>query len=155
MKSGWRVTQADVQDLDDLAAVFNEYRIFYGKPSDVQKARQFLAERIERKESTVFLARMEESRTIAGFTQLYPLFSSLSMKRIWLLNDLFVVEDFRQQGIAQALLDKAKQHARLTGALGIELATGLDNTRAQRLYERNGYVKDEEYFHYFLDIGGV
>ncbi|MDF2958823.1 MAG: hypothetical protein K0S39_558 [Paenibacillus sp.] len=91
-------------------------------------------------------------KRITGFTQLYPVFSSISMKRSLILNDLFVKEEYRKQGIAQLLLDEAKNYAKQMNAKGLELCTAIDNERARRLYERNGFVQDQEFFHYFLSV---
>lgn len=72
-----------------------------------------------------------------GFTQLYPSFSSLSMRRLWILNDLFVAATARKQGVGAALLERAKQFAVETNAKGLVLETVADNP-ARKLYETNG-----------------
>lgn len=92
------IKQAGPEDLEALAALFNEYRIFYEQASDMEGATRFLSERLSRNESVVFLAIDEADQTPVGFTQLYPSFSSISMKRLWVLNDLYVREEYRKQG---------------------------------------------------------
>lgn len=146
------VQQATIENLEELAYLFNEYRIFYKQESDVERAKTFLFDRLELKESVIFLAKEVESSNALGFTQLYPSFSSVSMKRLWILNDLFVLDEYRGRGVAQLLLDVARDYAIQSKAKGIELATAIDNVKAQRLYERNRYIKDNEFFHYFLLI---
>ncbi|MDP5272902.1 GNAT family N-acetyltransferase [Chengkuizengella sp. 2205SS18-9] len=146
-----KITQATIHDLEDVAQLFDQYRIFYEQKSDLEGAKQFLYERFEHQESVIFLAREQEEGAPAGFTQLYPIFSSVSMERVWLLNDLYVNEKFRGRGIAQGLLESAKSFAQKTNAKGIELATAKDNYSAQRIYEALGYEKDD-FFHYFLSI---
>src|SRR5580698_216453 len=111
----------------------------------------FLSQRITKNESVIFLA-FEEQNAI-GFTQLYPLFSSTRMKRLWLLNDLFVNENFRKRGIAEALIHEAEKLAKETGAAGIQLETAIDNFSAQRLYERLNFVRETEFYTYFLKTG--
>lgn len=74
------------------------------------------------------------------------------MKRSWILNDLFVKEEYRGRGIARQLLNEAKNFADLTRAKGIELATSHLNIKAQNLYESLGYKKDDEFCHYYLII---
>lgn len=86
--SKMRIYEATIADLDGLASVFNNYRMFYRQDSDLEGAKVFLRNRIERKESVIFVA-VEDGEYI-GFTQLYPSFSSISMKELWILNDLFV-----------------------------------------------------------------
>jgi ribosomal protein S18 acetylase RimI-like enzyme len=144
------VRQATINDLEELVEIFNLYRVFYKQPSDKKGALEFLFDRFEHRESIIFLATVDNK--IVGFTQLYPIFSSVSMKRVWLLNDLYVRESHRRKGIANSLLNATKEFAQQTKAKGTELSTAMDNKQAQSLYEQLGYEKDEEYYHYFLKI---
>ena len=141
-----RTVRAELDDLDALVPLFDAYRQFYAQPTDQAGARAFLADRIKRGESVIFLAVVDG--TIVGFTQLYPLFSSVSLKRLWLLNDLFVAPDARKTGAGRALLERAERHAAETGAKGLTLTTQHTNVTAQRLYEACGWAKDEEFLHY-------
>jgi len=147
-----KIKQADIHDMELLVPLFNEYRMFYGQDSDEAGARKFLTERIGQLQSVVLLALCDEGKTAAGFAQLYPSFSSVSMKRLWILNDLFVHKIYRKGGVAGSLLEAAKRHAAATGAKGLTLSTAHDNANAQRLYEKSGYVKDETYVHYDLTL---
>lgn len=144
------VRQATIEDLDEVTGLFNQYRVFYKQESDLEGARRFLFDRFEHRESIIFLAIGNENNRAIGFTQLYPSFSSISMKRSWILNDLFVHEDFRRSGAAKLLLEKAKTYAKQTKAKGLGLSTAVTNEIAQKLYEQNGYKKDEEFYHYYL-----
>ncbi|WP_408006315.1 GNAT family N-acetyltransferase [Pseudalkalibacillus sp. A8] len=145
------VIKATLKDLDKLAELFNKYRVFYGKPSDYEASKAFLQERIENEESVIYLALEEcESKTAMGFVQLYPIFTSVGLKRQWLLNDLYVDQEFRRQGIGEKLLSKAKELSHQTGSSGILLETAEDNIGAQHLYEKFGYKKDTDHFYYFL-----
>ncbi|WP_198524761.1 GNAT family N-acetyltransferase [Paenibacillus phocaensis] len=146
------VRQAELGDLEPLAQLFDEYRLFYEQASNVEGARRFLEERLGRRESVVLLAIEPVSGNAIGFTQLYPSYSSISMKRVWILNDLYVREEYRSRGAAKLLLEAAKSHARQTDAKGLELSTAITNTRAQHLYERSGYERDTEFYHYFLSL---
>ncbi|MNM89713.1 TDP-fucosamine acetyltransferase [compost metagenome] len=146
------VYEAELGHLEQLARLFDEYRLFYEQASDLEGARLFLESRLSRSESVVFLAVEPLSGKAVGFTQLYPSFSSISMKRIWILNDLYVQEEYRNQGAAKLLLEAAKSHARDTDAKGLELSTAMTNARAQRLYEQSGYERDTEFYHYFLSL---
>jgi len=134
-----------------IAPLFDAYRQFYGQASDLSGAQKFLRERLDRKESVVFLA-MNEPGEALGFTQLYPVFSSVSMTRVWLLNDLFVAASVRKLGIGESLLNRARTFAAEAGAKGIQLETGTTNLEAQRLYEKLGYMKNEKSFFYFLRL---
>ncbi|CAG9614726.1 hypothetical protein BACCIP111899_03959 [Bacillus rhizoplanae] len=145
-----KIYQASMEDLQGVAPLFNEYRMFYRQDSNIEEAEQFLRERLERKESIIFVA-VEDGKYV-GFTQLYPSFSSISMKELWILNDLFVQKDVRGTGIGKELLKAAKQFGLETGAKGLKLQTEVDNVTAQRLYVENGYIRDSRYFHYELNL---
>lgn len=129
-----------------VAPLFDAYRQFYDQPPDPEGARRFLAERLGRGESVVY-AVVEGGRAL-GFTQLYPSFSSASMRPIWVLNDLFVAEDARGRGVGGRLLRAARDHALKTGAARLALATAVTNTAAQALYERDGWRQDTAFLHY-------
>nr|WP_280521129.1 GNAT family N-acetyltransferase [Paenibacillus mangrovi] len=146
------VYRATANDLDDIAVLFNDYRIFYMQESDLEGARSFLTERFTKKESVLFVARERDTNQAVGFTQLYPSFSSVSMQRLFILNDLFVAQEFRQQGTARRLLEAARDYASGLKVKGLELSTAKDNFTAQRLYEQFGFEKDLEFVHYFLRL---
>lgn len=152
MSTFFSVKQAAINDLEELAALFNEYRIYYEQDSDIEGARQFLFDRFEHRESVIFLVTDEEKEKGVGFTQLYPVFSSISMQRTWILNDLYIREEFRKRGAAKLLLDAARSYAVQTKAKGLELSTGVDNHIAQRLYEQYGFKKDTDFYQYFLKV---
>ncbi|WP_179232131.1 MULTISPECIES: GNAT family N-acetyltransferase [Paenibacillus] len=144
------IREAGLEDLHELAAIFDLYRIFYGQETDVEGAAAFLFERMEHRESVILIAEDVKQGRIAGFTQLYPVFSSISMKRSYILNDLYIREQYRKQGIARLLLEAAKRYAKLARAKGLSLSTAVTNVRAQQLYEQSGYVRDEQFIHYDL-----
>ncbi|GAA5786191.1 N-acetyltransferase [Chitiniphilus shinanonensis] len=144
------VRYASLYDLDALVPLFDAYRVFYGQYSDPGSARTFLAERLAHRESVILLAELDGEPV--GLLQLYPLFCSLRMSRIWLLNDLFVAAAHRSQGVARQLMAKAEEHAQHSGANRLELSTAHTNKQAQALYESLGYRLDEVFRYYALDI---
>jgi ribosomal protein S18 acetylase RimI-like enzyme len=144
------VERATVEDLDRLTPLFDQYRMFYGRPSDAGGAYEYLRARLERDESVVFLASDPDGA--AGFTQLYPFFSSVSMASVWVLNDLFVAPAWRRRGVAESLMTAAAQHARETGALRIDLETQAGNVTAQALYAKLGYAEATGFLHYSLTL---
>ncbi len=142
------ISRATLDDLEALTPLFDGYRQFYEQPSDLEGARTFLEARLTLGESVIFIARIEEHP--AGFTQLYPSWSSVSMRRLWILNDLFVQPNFRQRGVGEGLLERARHHAIETGAKGLMLETAVDNGPAQRLYERLGWERETHFYTYNL-----
>lgn len=147
----FQVRQATVHDLDVLAPLFDGYRQFYGKPSDLAGARAFLGARFAHHQSLILLAHDAQGAGW-GFTQLYPLFSSVRMVRTYLLNDLFVASQVRRQGVAAGLLREAAAHARALGAASLSLSTALDNAPAQALYQSLGWQRDREFCEYALTL---
>jgi GNAT superfamily N-acetyltransferase len=145
------IRQAHLDDASAVAPLFDAYRQFYGKPSDLDLARRFVADRLANGESTIFLAADDASKPV-GFVQLYPSFSSVSAGRVYTLNDLFVVPEARGRSVARKLMNAAAQFARERGALRLSLSTGKTNHTAQSLYEAEGWVRDEQYFHYSLTL---
>jgi ribosomal protein S18 acetylase RimI-like enzyme len=141
------IRKATINDLDSLTELFNSYRLFYQQESDIPGAKSFIKERLLNEDSVVFIA-FEEGKAV-GFVQLYPTFSSVSMKRSWILNDLYVSASARKKGFGEKLLQKAIEFAEETGAKGLSLETGEDNLTAQRLYEKIGFKKESNYFYYF------
>lgn len=133
-----------------VAPLFDQYRVFYRQPSDPALAQAFIAERVANRESVIFLA-LQDGEPV-GFTQLYPSFSSVSARRTWILNDLYVVPSCRGQGVGSALLERARAHAQATGAKGLGLQTAVENLNAQRLYEALGYRREEGFYSYFLAV---
>ncbi|MGI8935759.1 MAG: GNAT family N-acetyltransferase [Phormidesmis sp.] len=144
------IISASLEHLEEAATLFDQYRVFYEQPSDLAAARQFLRARFEAEDSAIFLAR--EATDSVGFAQLYPGFSSVSMRRIWILNDLFVRRSHRNQGIARLLMGAAETYARATGAVRIGLSTQTTNTIAQSLYESLGYRREQSFYHYTLPL---
>ena len=139
------IERAGLGDLDALVPLFDAYRRFYGRADD-PRAREFLAERLQRNESVVFIAR--RALRAIGFTQLYACFASVSLGRMFVLYDLFVAPEARRCGAGALLLRRAVSYAAEQGAVEVMLQTATDNLAAQRLYEREGWVRDDEFYVY-------
>ena len=150
------IRQATIQDIEQLIPLFDGYRVFYRKTTDLEGARAFLSERLTKKDSTIYIAfakpvlsgvEVADSDKAIGFTQLYPIFSSVSMEPMYILNDLFIDPDYRGQGIGQSLITTVKDLCRKEHQKGIVIQTEVTNP-AQHLYERLGFKKDPD-LHYF------
>ena len=133
-------------DLPRVAELFDGYRQFYGQPADPDAARHFLRERLQAGDSVILVA--DKEKRLAGFVQLYPSFSSVSMKRVWILNDLFVAPAHRRGGVGRALMASAEDFARATSTKGLLLATQKTNGPAKSLYEARGWKLDDQFDHY-------
>jgi len=142
--------EAGITDIEEASLLFNTYRQFYRYPPDLDACRSYLRDRISRGESRIFLVKAG-GRPV-GFLQLYPSFSSLSLKPVWILYDLFVAPEARKSGVATKLLTRAQELAAETGASEVTLATAIDNKTAQYLYQRMGWNRDEDFYYYNLVI---
>jgi ribosomal protein S18 acetylase RimI-like enzyme len=148
--SNLSVRQAVLADLDDIVPLFDGYRQFYGCSSDIKAAREFLISRFNHSESVLFIACVDG--VAAGFTQLYPSFSSVSLARTFVLNDLFVHEQFHRQGVAKSLISAATHYAKTLGAIRLTLSTAGNNEKAQGLYKSLGWARDEQFLVYHFSI---
>lgn len=152
--TGLRVFQAGYEHIDKVAPLFDAYRQFYGQPANPEGARRFIRDRLAGLESVIYLAvgEIDDAERSLGFVQLYPAFSSVSMQRIWILNDLYVSDQARRGGVGLALIEKARHLAEATDAKGLILSTSHENHTAQALYHEAGFVRDDEFYHYFLPV---
>lgn len=145
------VRLASLDDANTVAPLFDAYRQFYGKPANLDTARRFIHERLANGESTIFIAEDVAGKAV-GFTQLYPTFSSVSAARVYTLNDLFVAPEARRANVARQLMHAAAEFCRSHGALRMSLSTGKTNEKAQALYESEGWVRDDAYYHYSFTL---
>ncbi|MGZ3238387.1 MAG: N-acetyltransferase family protein [Burkholderiaceae bacterium] len=144
------VRRAELADAALIAPLFDLYRQFYKQTPDLPLSLSFIEERLSRNESVIFIAEDENKKPV-GFTQLYPSFSSVSARRTWILNDLFVLPEMRRQRVGHALLDAAKAHAITTCAKRLSLSTAHDNP-VQQLYESFGFVRNNAFYQYDLTL---
>lgn len=151
------IRRINSSESDLVVDLFNKYRIFYKQPSDINLAYNFIQTRLDNNESIIFVALIQgNDKTIpAGFTQLYPTYSSVRAAKSWILNDLFVEEAYRKQGIGEMLLKTAIEFAQMNKAKFVELSTAVNNFTAQHLYESIGFKKqkpDTEFFTYRINV---
>ena len=146
-----KITLANEEHLDELARLFNLYRIFYEQKDDIDRARDFIKNRLTNEESIIFIST-DGSEKLNGFVQLYPSFSSVSIIPILILYDLYVDQNHRGEGVGRLLMNQARDFAKENGYKRLELSTAKDNFIAQSLYKSLGYELDEDFFHFSLDI---
>ena len=141
------IIKADISHLNIITPLFDAYRQFYRQQSDLKGADKFLRERFEKEESIIYLSIDDD--VPCGFVQLYPVFSSVSMKRAWLLNDLYVDEKYRRKGVASQLLQTAVKLGKDTLSAFVFLETESINKNVQEAYVKNGFVKTENHFYFY------
>ena len=145
------IQRATLDHLDGVADLFNQYRIFYEQPSNLNGCRAYLEQRLTNNESVVFVA-LNEAGELVGFTQLYHSFCSVAMQPIVYLYDLFVAPSARRQGVGRALMNHAAAYSAESGAVRMQLDTAHDNTPGQSLYESLGWVRDTHFYAYALRL---
>lgn len=150
-KKDMTIKRATLKDLEAVAVLFDEYRQFYRRPPDLDGATRFIRLRLKQEDSVILVA-CTDLRQSVGFTQLYPVFSSVRMARGWILNDLYVDARWRGQGVGEALMHGAREYCLQNGASAMWLSTEKDNVVAKRLYDRLGYSLDETFDHYELNL---
>ncbi|MBR9729504.1 GNAT family N-acetyltransferase [Shewanella intestini] len=96
-------------DLEPLSHLLNQYRSQLGQEKDYQACRRFLISRLSENDSIIFVAVNHDS--LIGFIQLYPSYSSIFLKPVWHLEDTYVIDEYKDDNIAQQMLLKAKQLA--------------------------------------------
>ena len=145
-----KIIQVDTSHIDQVVELFDAYRVWYRKESNKEAAKNFLLQRIKNGESIIYACENEEG-TLVAFTQLYPIFSSVRMKRMWLLNDLFVDPNFRGQGISKMLINQAKDLCKKTNACGVLLETETTNDIGNKLYPATGFELEENNFYFWTN----
>ncbi|MDQ0219278.1 GNAT family N-acetyltransferase [Peribacillus cavernae] len=144
------IRQATIQDLPKIVPIFDSYREYFKQQRNPVEAERYLFERFEHLESVIFIA--EQNSEVIGFAQLYPTFSSLTLQRVWLLNDFFISEDYRDSGVGKQLFVKVKEFTLLTNSKGIELSVEHINKKAWGFWERQGFKMDDEFRYYFYKL---
>lgn len=134
------IRNATLNDLDLVTNLFSKYRQFYKQTLNVVGEQDFIRQRLQNEDSIIYIAYIEDKP--AGFAQLYPVFSSVAMKRTYILNDLYVNEEYRKLGVAQALINKSYELCGKNDARYLTLQTAPDNEKAQQLYKKMGMVHD-------------
>jgi|TARA_B110000238_G_C16043684_1_gene403006 ribosomal protein S18 acetylase RimI-like enzyme len=137
-----KIRQAKNTDLELLSELFDGYRVFSREDSDVDTAREFLTERLSNRDSEIFVCETIDNKLV-GFVQLFPLFSSTRMKKLWLLNDLFVNPEFRGKGISVKLIERAKKLVTDSSACAMFLETEKSNIIGNNLYPKTGFEQNE------------
>ena len=145
------ISPVTLAELNQVTALFDQYMVFYEQASNPNKYRSYLKERLDRQEADIFIA-YDENQEAQGFVLNYTSFSSVSLGKIIVLNDLFVVPEHRQKGVAEALISRVKAFAKEQNAIRVNLSTAKDNVKAQALYEKIGFEQGTKFFNYSLKV---
>jgi ribosomal protein S18 acetylase RimI-like enzyme len=122
---------------DQVAALFDDYRAHYGRPSAPEDTRSWLREQVTQHRLTA--AAAIRAGDVCGFVTVTIMPASLMLGTAWSIRDLYVAPDHRRTGIANALLQHIIHHAGTAGAHRVSLQTETDNIPALRLYTDIGF----------------
>lgn len=144
------VRRATETDLPLLTVLFDEYRQFYGSSSNIKQTQDFLLKRFRNQQTIIFVSQKDD--IITGFIVMYHGFSTAACGEYYILDDTYVTPNYRRQGSAHQLIDTAILYARQQGAMRISLQTDANNIEARKLYEKLGFVRDNEFdtYHCFI-----
>ena len=140
------ITRATLDDLEPLLPLVSGYRVFYKQDVDAERERAFIQFNLANSASIIFIARVDGEAV--GFAQLYQVRSTVRLKPVLLLEDLFVTSNARKLGVASELLARSTDYMREIGAAGMFLETAMTNETAQGVYERNGWMREAEFYKY-------
>jgi len=146
-----KIIKAEQKHIKEVGILFDLYRQFYKYESNLIESTNYIKDRINNNESTIFIAISGADEAI-GFVQLYETFGSLDLGKILILYDLYVKEDHRKNNIGRKLMIKSHEYAKKINAKRIQLSTAIDNYIGQSLYESLGYVKDDDFYTYDFEI---
>ena len=140
------------RDLPDLLPLMRGYCDFYEvSPSDdalLALARTL----IEDPDQGMQLIARAEDGTAQGFATIFWTWSTLSAARLGVMNDLFVAEEARGGGAADALIEACAERCRERGAPELAWQTAHTNLRAQAVYDRVGAKRDDRWLDYSLEV---
>jgi GNAT superfamily N-acetyltransferase len=143
MAIGARIEPISRQQMDALLPMIAAYQRFYEVAEiDEGRNRAFFSRFLTPSDDGMLLGAWRDDELV-GYACLYWHFTSLVPAETVLLNDLFVAESARGEGVGRALIDAAAEVARERGAHHLEWATAPDNKAAQRLYDSTGAERSE------------
>jgi GNAT superfamily N-acetyltransferase len=147
----YSIGPGEPRDAEALVPLVDAYRVFYGETSDLAATAAYVSERFAAADTRFFVAR-DASGELLGFAQVLFSLVTVSLARIGILEDLYVVEAARGRGVGGALLDYAAGFARQNGLARLTLSTAHQNRVAQRLYLAHGYVPDQRFRSFTLEL---
>jgi ribosomal protein S18 acetylase RimI-like enzyme len=145
------IKEASKPDIKKLSVLYDSYRVFYKQSSDLSQVQLFLEELIQNQEVKIFFA--SKSNQIIGFVVLHYEFSGIALKYSCVLKNIYVSPEAQGDGVALALIQRASADAIAKGATRFRTRTAHDNLAARKTFERFGFVRDEHFIQYEIDVG--
>ncbi|HSS03825.1 MAG TPA: GNAT family N-acetyltransferase [Solirubrobacterales bacterium] len=138
-----RVEPVSAQQLEKLLPMIAAYQRFYEvEDIDEERNRAFFSRFLAPSGDGTLLGAWRGEQPL-GYACLYWHFTSLVPAETVLMNDLYVDDSARGQGVGRSLIEASAEVARERGAHHLEWATAPDNKTAQRLYDSTGAERSE------------
>jgi GNAT superfamily N-acetyltransferase len=157
--SRWTINIVNENDLVDLLPLLKGYCEFYNKTEQIPLTTDDALLSLSRalianpsQEGIQLIVRDSKDRTPIGFATVFWCWSTLKGGRLAIMNDLYVDEKYRGQGVADIVIAECARRAREHGALCLTWETSVDNKRAQTVYNRSGALKSDRWLSYYLDL---
>ena len=136
-----RIEPVTTEQFETLLPMIADYQRFYEVEEIADdRNRAFFARFIDPSDDGLLLGAWDGERLL-GYACLYWHKSSLVAAETVLMNDLYVDEGVRGQGVGRTLIEAAAEIARARGAHCLEWSTAPDNRTAQRLYDSTGATR--------------
>lgn len=141
--AGLEIAPVSAAEYEALLPLIAAYQRFYEvEDIDEERNRAFFRRFLAPSDDGLLLGARRGGEFV-GYTCLYWHFSSGKAAESVLMNDLFVSETARGEGVGRALIEASAAVARERGAACLEWTTAPDNARAQALYDSTGAERSE------------
>jgi ribosomal protein S18 acetylase RimI-like enzyme len=138
--NAYRVERINLNQKNRFADLFNQYHSFRYETLREMPVLNRMGERMFNSEPVLFIALRNQAESIpVGFIQLYSMCSSTNGAKTTIVKDLFVLPDYRNNGIALKLIEAAVKFSINDKSALIQLETLQDNLIAKKLFESVGF----------------
>lgn len=146
----WTVRPVQADELDQLLVLMRAYCDFYEvSPTDEDLSALMRAQLEDPATEGMQLIGCDSAGALVGFATLYWSWSTTEACRIGVMNDLFVADEARGQGLAEELIEACRSQCARRGARRLTWQTAPGNARAQAVYDRVGATR-EQWIDYWL-----
>lgn len=147
------ISLVNAADVDELLPLMRSYCAFYEVSVSDDALRRLARALVDAPEQAgvQLIARDSNGRGV-GFATVYWSWSTINACRIGVMNDLYVAESARGQGLAEALVQQCRLACVRRGARRLVWQTAPGNRRARAVYDRIGATA-ETWVEYSLDVG--
>jgi ribosomal protein S18 acetylase RimI-like enzyme len=139
--NAYRVERIKYHQRHIFPGLFNQYSIYRSESSNENSCADSIGRRSYDGESVFFIVLKNQPESIpVGFIQLYSMLSPANGSKATHVKELFVVPDYRNNGVALKLIEAAVKFAIENKSAFIQLKTVRDNLIAQKLFESVGFI---------------